>query len=203
MNFSKSYIFLLLSIFTIGCVKELDFDQANDIEITPILESSLVYFDLNAESTVDKVLNVYEIDELPPIELFNSFNYPATIQLSDTTSVEVFNDAFFTENLIEADILYQFTNSTNIPYTADVRFLNEDDELIYNTLFVVNSGSENTPFVMNQTDNFTNDELNNITNTQKIAVNFSIEVTPDFLYNPVGSLTFKSSGTFYFLVDEE
>lgn len=205
MNFSKRIvlILLLISISFAACVKELDFDQANDLEITPTLESSLVYFEIDSERAVEEVLNFYGIDELPPIELFDSFNYPVRVQLVDTTSIDVFNSTFYTKNLTEADILYQFTNSTITAYDVEVHFLTEDNLIIYDTSFIIEPGSIENPIVSNQIDNFTNDELISITNTAKMSVNVTIHVDTNFLYNPEGSLLFKSSGTFYFLVDEE
>lgn len=202
MNFSKCFIVIALLLAINGCVKELDLEQANDIELTPTLESDLVYFDLDAQRATEEILTVFGIDNLPPIESFIPSNYPSAVELADTTRIEVFDDTFFVENLTEADVLFQFTNSTATSYIAQIVFLTEDDQIVYETSFSIGSGSEETPLVVTQTDSF-NEELEDITNTVKIAVNTTIDANVDFIYNPVGSLIFKSSGTFYFLIDEE
>jgi len=43
------YLFFIISfVLCASCTKEIDFDQVNDIEISPVLESSLIFFDASA-----------------------------------------------------------------------------------------------------------------------------------------------------------
>ena len=55
-NLAYSYlgIFLLVAFFT-ACVKDTDFDQANDIVLSPIVELDLIYFDLPAITFFDTI----------------------------------------------------------------------------------------------------------------------------------------------------
>lgn len=184
----------------------MDFDQANDFEATPTFDASLIYFDFPAVETGSRVMNIIDLPNDTPLEVLDDPQYAdelETVEFTDTTSVGVFTESFFSDNLVEADVFYFFTNTTILSYAAEVYFLTEDDQVVYEDFFDIGAGSVENPTEVNFTENFTNQELTNILNTTKIAINLVVQNTPQLANNSEGALVFNSSGTFYFLVDAE
>lgn len=184
----------------------MDFDQAKDFQTTPTFNASLIYFDFPAVETGSRVMNVLGLPNDTPLSVLDDLQYAdelLSVEFTDTTSVGVFTESFFSDNLVEADVFYFFTNSTILRYTADVYFLTEENQVVYETFFDIEPGSSENPAEVNFTENFTNEELISVLNTTKIAINLEIQNSPELANNSEGALVFNSSGTFYFLVDAE
>ena len=58
-NLLRPLVVLFLSLLVVACVKDTDFDQAEDIALTPVVELDLIYFDIDAGEFYD------EINEIP------------------------------------------------------------------------------------------------------------------------------------------
>ncbi|UOB16367.1 hypothetical protein [Abyssalbus ytuae] len=203
-KFIKYFVLFFFLFLCISCTKELDFEQADSLELTPVLEASLIYFELNSEEIIEKVLLEFGLTEVPPTEILEEiFPDDLIIQLSDTVETAAFNDTFFVKNLTRADIFYQISNSTNIPYTAQVEFLNENNVLLHQSDFVITPATTENPSITEQTDSFVDENLNRIIQTTKMVVNMDVGVDLNFVTGPEGSLIFNSAGTFYFLIDAE
>lgn len=184
----------------------MDFDQAKDFEVTPTFDASLIYFDFPAVETGSRVMNVIDLPNDTPLEVLDDPQYAGeleSVEFTDTTSVGVFTESFFSDHLTEADVFYFFTNTTTLDYNAVVYFLTDNDQVVYEVSFEVGAGSVENPAEVNFIDNFTNQELANILNTTKMAVSLEVLNSPELANNSEGILNFNSSGTFYFLVDDE
>ena len=201
-----SLIICIVFLLGISCVKEMDFDQAKDFEATPALEASLIYFDFPAVETGRRIMNVIDLPTDTPLDVLDDPQYAdelETVEFTDTTYVGVFSESFFSDHLIEANVFYYFTNTTILDYRAEVYFLTEDDQVVYEVFFDIWAGSLENPTEVSFIENFTNEELTSVLNTTKIAINLEIQNSPELANNSEGSLNFNSSGTFYFLVDAE
>ena len=89
-----SYIVLLLSVTLFNaCVKDVDFDQTEDILPTPVFESSLIFSNLEAPSFLDDV------------------SQQEVVVLTDTTRLEYINSDFFVDQLAKTNLTFKFTNS--------------------------------------------------------------------------------------------
>src|SRR5690606_20207706 len=177
-----------------------------DFEATPAFDASLIYFDFPALETGSRVMNVIDLPNDTPLEVLDDPQYAdelESVEFTDTTRVGVFTESFFSDNLVEADVFYFFTNTTILDYDAVVYFLTDDDQVVYEVSFEVGAGSVESPAEVNFTDNFTSQELTNILNTTKIAISLEVLNSPGLASNSEGTLYFNSSGTFYFLVDAE
>lgn len=201
-----SLIICIVFLLGIGCVKEMDFDQAKDFEATPALNASLIYFDFPAVETGSRIMNVLNLPNDTPLEVLGDPQYAdelESVEFTDTTKVGVFTESFFSDHLVEANVFYYFTNTTTLDYTAEVYFLTEDDQVVYEVFFDIWAGSLENPAEVSFTENFTNQELTNLLNTTKIAINLEVRNSPELANNFEGALVFNSSGTFYFLADAE
>lgn len=103
---------VLLSAFFFSCISDVDFDQADDIEISTPHLISLVYFTADAN---------YFLDDLSNETLF----------VSDTTELPIFGGSYNENYLIQADFQFKISNTFNRSVALQVKFLNEDDNGIY------------------------------------------------------------------------
>lgn len=99
-------VFLLL----VGCMKDVDFNQVDDIEIKSVYIASLAYFDLVAEDFLDEDLN-----ELAHIE-----DFILTRLKSD-----------YADNVEKLEFTFVFSNSFSRDFIATVIFLDADGNLLY------------------------------------------------------------------------
>ena len=99
-------VFLLV----IGCVKDVDFNQIDDVEIKSVYIASLAYFNLVADDFLDEDLN-----EVAHIE--------------DFVLTQLKGD--YADNVEKLEFTFVFSNSFSRDFLATVIFLDADGNLIY------------------------------------------------------------------------
>jgi len=174
-------ILLLLFIGFMSCVKDVDFDQAGDLLVTPALEVSLVRFNEPATRFVDN--NGIEQDII-----------------LDSVRVEIFNDDFVVDNLKRAEFLFETTNSINRAFDAEIQFLNDNNELQKLIEFGVEASETNQEIVSITEEIFENDAVMDLTSTTKLLFIFTMQASNDGSVldeNSLGNLKLKSKGAFY------
>jgi hypothetical protein len=169
---------IIVSLF-IACVKDTDFSQTEDIAITPKLEFDFIFFNLNSENFSDLGVN--------------------NLVVTDTTFFNVLNDDFTIDNLIKADIYFKNTNSFPVQLITQYQFLDENNELQYEILIPVNSGSINNPVITEHIEIIEEDNIINLTLAEKVVVNV---ITPSPLDNVVGMLNLQSKTTYYLRIEQ-
>jgi len=110
---------LLLSIFvllTFACSEKQDFSQYDDLSITPTLETSIFFVKVQ-ESIINRVVDVSFFTQ--------DFNFDA------------FEEAFFSERVLEGLITYELENTTDKPIEIEIQFLDENDALLDTELFTM------------------------------------------------------------------
>ncbi|NER15148.1 hypothetical protein GWK08_16960 [Leptobacterium flavescens] len=175
---------LVLGIMLLGssCVKNVDFDQADDLRLTPVVDVSLLFF----EETPDRFL-------INGVELTNGF-------ISDTTDIQVLDDSFIVESLIRAELEFEFTNSVDRAFRAEVVFLDTDTTPIHS--FDIDIPATQTEITVTHTENFTEGNIDTITATTQMVVNFFLLPGGQPITEETqGSLKLRSKGTFYLLVE--
>jgi len=180
-----SFLCIALCLVTISCVKDVDFDQAEGIVLTPVIESNLLFFDEPAPSFVNE-------------------NGSEVAFVKDSVVVEVFNDEFVRDNLQKAILLFEATNTINRGYEAKVDFLNEADELQYTLLFNIPTAVNNQEVLVEQEEVFEGDNLEAFKTTNKLALTLTMFPSTDgssLDEDSLGSLRFRSKGTFFFNID--
>ena len=100
----------LCALFFMGCVKEVDFDQIDDIEIRSVYIASLAYFDLQADDFLDD-----NGEELPHIVDF----------------VELQLNPDYAENIEKLEFTFEFSNSFSRDFYAQVHFFDSEGNVIY------------------------------------------------------------------------
>jgi len=106
------YIILLFNLIFVSCVKDIDFDQIDDIEIYTDHNASLIYSTLDVSDFLDDFGN-------------------ETLFLSDTTRIPIFIGSYTENYLIQADFNYKITNTFNRTVIFQYEFLDENNNSIY------------------------------------------------------------------------
>ncbi|MCM5661754.1 hypothetical protein [Galbibacter mesophilus] len=181
-----SIIFLLVGVFLLGsCVRDVDFDQAEDFAITPVVEVSILYFDLKA-ATVGKI---------------PSNN--AGGEIEETTRLDMFSDPFVEENLQEAQFTFEFTNTIPRNFSTTIILLDEaGNELRRIPIFV--GASSTQPNVVRTIVTFNESEIDLLKQMENISIALMLEPgNPELDTNSPGDLLLKSSGKFFLNIDAD
>jgi len=175
-NLLRPLVVLFLSLLVVACVKDTDFDQAEDIALTPVVELDLIYFDIDAGEFYD------EINEIP------------VLTVSDTTEIRFLDDTEIQESLRRADFYFKFTNSIPRNFQVDFQFLSEQNDTTYTTQTSVVEGTVAAPVVTIFEEIIEADEILQLTMANRVVVSVTI---PDSNPDLEGNLNLKSKTTYY------
>jgi len=78
----------------ISCVKDVDFDQAQNLSIKPEIISSLVFTEVEASQ-------------------FSENGIEQQIVRDSISNIEIFEAQFIEDNLVKAEMIFETTNSIN------------------------------------------------------------------------------------------
>ncbi|MCB0446211.1 MAG: hypothetical protein KDD03_01610 [Gelidibacter sp.] len=181
-NFTLKTLFVLFILVTVtSCVKDVDFDQTENIVPSPILESNLIYSTLVAPNFID------------------DSTQQEVITLTDTTRVEVISSDFFVDQLSKANLTFRFINSIDRQFVVDFEFLNDNDELKYNIQMPVPSGTVNSPILSETTVTIEEPELTSFKEATKLVYKITLPpTTTPLTSNTAGQLELQSKATLYF-----
>lgn len=178
--FNLSVFVLLIGLLN-SCVKDVDFDQAENLQVSPALEISLIRFDEPASRFVDDSSLEQEV-------------------IRDSVRIDIFSDDFVVDNLRRAEFLFETTNSINRAFNAEIQFLNDNNELQHLIEFGVDASPTNQDIVSITEEIFENDAIADLTATTKLLLTFTMQPSPDGSVldeNSLGSLKLRSKGSFY------
>lgn len=103
-------------ILMFSCLEEQDFNQFEDLNITPTFEASILYFEV-PESIInnDADSNFY----------------------SQNINFDAFSEDVFSERVLEGVITYQVENTTSKPLEVIIEFLDEADNILDSEIFQI------------------------------------------------------------------
>ncbi|MGA9638568.1 hypothetical protein [Flavobacterium sp.] len=172
----KIFTIFLMMIFTMSCTSNLNFDQANDLKLTPTVKANLTYFDVPAHEFVT--------------------NGVETNRAFAAQNFDVFRDSFFRKSLLQTDFFFEITNTINRIYSIDLVLINEVDQIMYVINFVV-PASTGTPIVVTKSEIFKDVTLDLLKQTDKMGFRLLMAPGPLLTENSPGSLKLRSSATVY------
>ena len=176
--------FLILGIvaLAISCVKNVDFDQVNDLQLTPVFDVSLLFF----EETPDRFI----ADDM---EVIGNF-------ISDTTDLVISENSFVIENITRAELEFEFTNTISRNFRAEVVFLNAERVPI--RTIDLNIPENQAGSATTHIENFPKEDINVIAATAQLVINFFLLPGGEAITrNTQGILKLRSKGTFYLLIE--
>ncbi|MEM0518257.1 hypothetical protein [Aequorivita flava] len=174
---SHNVIILLLAcaLFT-ACVKDTDFNQAEDIALTPVMELDLIYFNIEAN------------------RFYDSLTSNPVFTVRDTTEIRFLDDSNLQENLKKADFYFKFTNSIPRNFEVDFQFLSEANDTAYVAGTPVLEGAVSAPVITEYTQIVEGEDVLRLTQANKVVVSVTIDSSNE---NLEGSLNLKSKTTYY------
>ena len=168
-----------------ACIKDVDFDQAEDLTITPALEVSILHFEEPAGTFVDEFG-----DELTTIR--------------DSVNIEIFSDEFVVDNLIKADFLFEIINNIDREFNAQVDFYNDIYELQHNFSFDVGASTNNQDVVVEYVEVFEGQNLEALKTTTNLVLSLTLDPSNDgstLNEDSFGHLEMNSKASFYFEIN--
>ena len=177
MKKNLTYILLIpIILLFYACVTDTDFNQAEDIALKPVIELDLIYFTVQANRFYDAVTQ----------------NQILTV--TDTTEIRFLDDTGIQEALKRADFYFKFTNSIPRNFIAEFDFVNDLNEITYQTQTNVEQGTLDTPIVTEFTEIVEGDAILQLTQANKVIVKVTIPSSDETIE---GSLNLQSKATYY------
>lgn len=169
----------ILSLLTLSCSSAVDFNQANDIIIEPVIVSNLASFKIQANQFVTGGIEQNQFEDVPNFDLFK--------------------DSFFKNNLTKVSFFFEFNNTINRDFIVDLVLLDSADDPIYLVSIPVAAYAGVEKLVTHE--ELFESNLNVLTSTRKMS--FSIRLLTGNLLSETspGSLKLRSNITAYFKVE--
>lgn len=112
--FNNIWVIATTSMLLFSCVEKQNFDQYDDLNITPEITSSLVYVE-------------------SPEEFIN--NQAGVDFYTQDINFDAFNEAFIADRILDGSITYQVENTTSKPLEITLNFLDEGGNVLDTEVF--------------------------------------------------------------------
>lgn len=179
-------VIALLCSFLASCISDVDFEQAEDLAISPVIESSLLF------------------TEIPGSRFVNSVG-SEILSVSDTLTVEIFEDDFVQDNLTRAELFFSITNQIPRAFNATVAFLDVDNLVVHEFDIPVDAAAPDT-VETTHTEVFDEVLIDAIKSTKKIAIFLSMlpgSGSTPLTVNSDETIEIQSKATFFLDVTTE
>ncbi|KAA1245699.1 hypothetical protein [Aquimarina sp. RZ0] len=166
MRIRKSYLLLLIIgaiLLSASCVKDLDFDQIEEVVLTPVFELDFIFSEFD--------MNDFVPDGLPTD---TEFDVPRE-QLRDTVNYDLVGSDFAVDNLDRIELTFEVRNTIQREFTIQFQFLTDADQPIgelYTIPIQAGLGEGTAPVISFSVPNpivLDNATLNELSQAQKIA----------------------------------
>lgn len=159
----------------ISCVEEQDFNQYDDLGITPTFEASILYVEV-PERTINLVTGLSTYAQ--------AFKFDA------------FAEDIFSERVIEGSLTYIVTNTTSKPFEFTIQFLDDNGNVLDSEIFQM--GAEPTANLQREIaygpTGRSIDIIRNTSSISLVANNLGDNSSTSTQTNPLAAL--QSSGKF-------
>jgi hypothetical protein len=175
------FVIILSCICTVSCVDDLDFEQAQDIEIFPTAEVDLIFFTLVTEN-FDNVDN----SDTPQTE-------------RDTTMVSFLDDRFLRDNVTNVELTFRVNNSFVQSFVSRVLFLDSNLNVMRAIEFDINPSLSGEPVQSVTIDTISGEELEGLLSSDRIVNEVTLLPNDEPI---VGELNFESKGVFQLRISD-
>ncbi|WP_046756880.1 hypothetical protein [Kordia jejudonensis] len=177
---------LLLLILTTSCVEDVDFEQAEDLSISPVLEASLIFFDFSASQFQEPTGTAFVVEQ-------------------DELELDFFNEEFIQDNLVKAEFFFEVRNTIDRVFRADVIMYDVNGNVthMFDILVTAGATSEVTETHTEVFEDALLDQLKNTTRMELILTMFpSISGIP-LDDTSIGTIKMRSKATLFFEIDTQ
>ncbi|MBC2844524.1 hypothetical protein [Winogradskyella flava] len=175
------FILVIISLAT-SCVKDVDFDQAEDVVLTPVITSSALFTEVEASRFSENGMELETVRD-------------------SIANIEIFTDQFVIDNLVKVELVFEVSNSINRTFGLQIEFLNEADELQNEFSFDALPSPSGNDVLTEFTAVFEDESLEALKTSQKMVITLSLYPSTDGTFlneNSTGKIGLKSKGLFYF-----
>lgn len=184
MSAKKVHVLLCVLISSISCVKDVDFDQAEDIALTPVYEVDFVYSRFDTSQFIDSNID-------PAIVI------PEVI-VNDTLNYDLLGTGFVVDNLERVELTFEFTNIIERDFEFDFGFLNDSDQRIgplYSMTANSGNGEGTDPIVTTEVIILDTAEIEVLRDATRLISSMRVQNVNSSLR---GILELRSKGTYFF-----
>ena len=169
----------ILTLFSLSCSSNLDFNQVNTLKLTPVYVGNFASFDVPA----------------------NQFVTNGTEQTVSGAVInfDAFRNTFFNKSLTRADLFFEINNTISRAYKINLYFFDANNQPVYKISFDVPAYSGTTNLVT-KTEIFQNATLDQLKKTMKIGFTVTMLPGATLTESSPGSLKLLSSATVYLAV---
>ena len=165
-----------------SCVKDVDFDQTEDIVLTPTITSSIVFTEVEASRFSEDGMELETVRD-------------------SVANIEIFTDQFVIDNLVRAELVFEATNSINRTFSLEIQFLNDANELQNEFSFDALPSNFGNDVVSEHIEVFEDESLEALKTSRKMVLTLRLQPSTDgssLDENSTGKVGLKSKGIFYF-----
>lgn len=167
----------ILSILSLSCSSDLDFNQVNDLKLEPVIIANLASFDIPANEFVTNGIE-------------------QTVS-GDLLNFDIFQDTYFNDSLTRTDFFFEINNTINRAYRINLIFLDANNSPLYSIPFDVPANTVG----ITKKEIFENTKLDILKSTTKITFVITMLPGSGLDENSLGSLKLRSSATIYLVVE--
>ncbi|WP_242131604.1 hypothetical protein [Aestuariivivens marinum] len=173
---------IIFCLFMSSCTKQVDFNQANDLVLEPIVASDLIFF--NADAT----------------EFFVDNTELVTVR--DSVIIDLFNRDFFVDYVVKAEFVFKVINSINRSSNVTIEFFDINNQKRHGFSLMALASPNNTDIITTHTEIFENQALDDLKASNKVVLTMQVLAGGDPLNdNTPGRVELKSKGLFYTSID--
>jgi hypothetical protein len=175
---------LCILVQSISCIKDVDFDQIEDVTLTPIYE-------------VDFVHSRFDTNQFVGFNIDPAISIPEVI-VNDTLSYDLLGTDFVVDNLDRIELTFEFSNTIERDFEFDFGFLNADEQRIgslYSMIANSGNGEGTKPVIITKVVILDNSEIDILRDATKLFASVRLQNVNSSLQ---GILELKSKGTYFF-----
>lgn len=172
-------LFLLLTICLSlsSCFKDVDFGQAQDINLKPDIDVDLLVYQLNENDFIESGDNSF------------------TPVIRDTVRLEFLNDDYVQKSLQYAEFRFKHTNYFNQPIRSSIKFLDKNNRYLFGVDYTIPAGNDALPGVIDTIKVMQGSDILKVRKSIQMALELELQGSEKDLK---GELDFSSKGLFKF-----
>ncbi len=170
---------LYLGLVSFSCSSDLDFNQTKNLRLEPAYVANLVYFDIPANEFVT-----------------NGFETP---QFIDRSTVDIFNNTFFVNDLVKVDLDFEINNTIARAYILDVKLFNASG-IQLDAISIAVSAYYGAANVITQKEVFQGTRLTTLKNTTRIDMTLRMASGTALTESSTGTIKMRSGIIAYFVI---
>lgn len=180
-NIKKYFCLGVVLLLMFNCTRPVDFNQADDLVLEPVLESSLVFYTASAE------------------DFFVGGSEQSTAE--DFAEIDFFNNSFIQDHLIKVEFVFQIENSINRAYRLSVSFLDTNGQILETFDVNTEASSNNQVIPSEHIETFEDVSLQRVKQTRVLVFSLTMLPGTPINENTPGVISVKSKGILFLNID--